>query len=68
MYFTKSARQWWASLRTQGIDRKTWKDCRLAIMDQFLTDEAEDDVLTAWRSIRGRMGSIGALLFGSLRN
>ena len=51
MYFQKSARQWWASLRTRDIAPKTWKERRRAIMKQFLTDEAEDDVLTAWRSI-----------------
>ena len=51
MYFQKSARQWWASLRTRGIAPKTWKECRRAIMKQFLTDEAEDNVLTAWRSL-----------------
>ena len=48
MYFQKSARQWWASLRTRGLAPKTWKECRRAIMKQFLTDEAEDDVLIAW--------------------
>ena len=52
MYFQKSARQWWASLQTQGIAPKTWKECRISIMDQFLTDEAKDDVLTAWRSLK----------------
>ena len=51
MYFQKSARQWWASLRTCGIAPKTWKECRRAIMNQFLTDETEDDVLTAWQSL-----------------
>ena len=56
MYFQKSARQWWASLRTQGIAPRTWKDCRIAIMMQFLTDEAEDDVLTAWRSLKLEQG------------
>ena len=52
MYFQKSARQWWASLRTRGIAPRTWKECRKAIMKQFLTDDkAEDDVLTAWQSL-----------------
>ena len=51
MYFQKFARQWWASLRTRGIAPKTWKECRRAIMKQFLTDEAEDDVLIAWQSL-----------------
>ena len=56
MYFQKSARQWWASVRTQGIAPRTWKDCRIAIMMQFLTDEAEDDVLTAWHSLKLEQG------------
>ena len=51
MNFQKSARQWWASLRTRGIAPKIWKECRRAIMKQFLTNEAEDDVLTAWQSL-----------------
>ena len=51
MYFQKSARQWWASLRTHGIAPKTWKECRRAIMKQFLTNEAEDNVFTAWQSL-----------------
>ena len=37
MFFQKSARQWWASLRTRGIAPRTWKECRRAIMKQFLT-------------------------------
>ena len=51
MYFQKSARQWWASLRTQGIAPRTWKHYRIAIMMQFFTNEAEDDVLTAWQIV-----------------
>ena len=51
MHFQKSARQWWASLRMRGIAPKTWEECRRAIMKQFLTDKAEDDVLTAWQSL-----------------
>ena len=51
MFFQKSARQWWASLRTCGIAPRTWKECKRAIMRQFLTNEAEDDVLTAWQSL-----------------
>ena len=52
MHFQKSARQWWASLRTQGIAPRTWKECRQEIMNQFLTDQAKDDVLTAWRGLK----------------
>ena len=56
MYLQKSARQWWASMRTQGTEPKTWKECRLAIMRQFLTDQAKDDVLTAWRALKFEKG------------
>ena len=52
MYLQKSARQWWASLRTQGLAPRTWKDCRLAIMTQFLTENAKDDVVTSWRGLK----------------
>ena len=52
MYLTKSGRQWWASLKTQGKAPKSWKSCRQAIMTQFLTDHAKDDVLTAWRGLQ----------------
>lgn len=52
MYFQTSARQWWASLQSHSIAPKTWKEFRIAIMDQFLTDEAEDDVLIPWRSLK----------------
>ena len=51
MYFQKSARQWWASLRTRGIAPRTWKECKRAIMKQVLTNDAEDNVLSAWQSL-----------------
>ena len=38
MHFQKSARQWWASLKTQGIAPRTWKKCLQENMKQFLTD------------------------------
>ncbi|MCO5551582.1 hypothetical protein L7F22_005087 [Adiantum nelumboides] len=50
MYLQKTPRHWWASLKGQGMAPRTWKSCRLAIMQQFLDDSAPDDVLTAWRS------------------
>ena len=56
MYFQKSARHWWASLRTKGIDPKTWKACREAIMKQFLTANAKNDVLTSWRGLKLEKG------------
>ncbi|MCO5549343.1 hypothetical protein L7F22_002812 [Adiantum nelumboides] len=52
MHLQKSARQWWASLRSKGEAPKTWKTCRVAIMKQFLSHGASDQVLTAWRSLK----------------
>ena len=56
MHFTKAARQWWASLKTQGTHPRTWKLCRSAIMKQFLTEDARDEVLTAWRGLKLERG------------
>ena len=56
MHFTKAARQWWASLKTQDTHPKTWKQCRAAIMKQFLTENAKDEVLTAWRGLKLERG------------
>lgn len=52
MYFQKSARHWWATLRAQELAPRTWKECRTAIMKQFLPKGAKDEVLTAWRSFK----------------
>ena len=52
MYLQKSARKWWASLKTKGIQPCTWKVCRLEMMKQFLTSNVRDDVLTAWRGLK----------------
>ncbi len=51
MYLQKSARKWWASLSIIGQTPKTWKECRKAIMNQFLTEHAQDDVMAEWRSL-----------------
>ena len=56
MHFTKVVRQWWASLKTQGTHPRTWKLCRSAIMKQFLTEDARDEVLTAWRGLKLKRG------------
>ena len=56
MYFQNSATQLCDSLRTQGIAPRTWRDCLLEIMNQFLTKEAKDDVLTAWKSLKLEQG------------
>ncbi|MCO5547351.1 hypothetical protein L7F22_000800 [Adiantum nelumboides] len=56
MHFTKAARQWWASLKTQDTHPRTWKLCRAAIMKQFFTEDAKDEVLTAWRGLKLEKG------------
>ncbi|MCO5557823.1 hypothetical protein L7F22_011395 [Adiantum nelumboides] len=52
MHFTKATRQWWASLKAQNTHPRTWKLFRAAIMKQFLTEDAKDEVLTAWRGLK----------------
>ena len=39
-------------LALSGEAPKTWKSMRIAIMGQFLASNAEDNVLTAWRSLK----------------
>ena len=56
MHFTKAIRQWWASLKTQGTHPRTWKLCRSAIMKQFLTEDARDEVLMAWKGLKLKRG------------
>ncbi|MCO5548399.1 hypothetical protein L7F22_001856 [Adiantum nelumboides] len=56
MHFTKAARQWWASLKTQDMHPWTWKLCQIAIIKQFLTEDAKDKVLTAWRGLNLEKG------------
>ena len=56
MHFQKSARQWCASLRTQGIAPSMWKECRQEIMNQFLTNQAKDNVLMAWQGLKLEKG------------
>ena len=58
MHFEKSVRQWWASLSTQGISPRTWKKCPQEIMKQFLTNQAKDVVLTAWRGLKLEKGKM----------
>ena len=49
----------WASLKTQGIaPRTTWKECCQEIMKQFLTNQAKDDVLTAWHGLKLEKGEL----------
>ncbi|MCO5572361.1 hypothetical protein L7F22_026114 [Adiantum nelumboides] len=56
MHLTKSACHWWSTLCAKNQAPKTWKVCRLTIMKQFLDDDAEDNVLTAWRSLKFKEG------------
>ena len=42
----------WASLRAQGLAPKTWFAMRVSIMKQFLHEQAQDDVLSTWRSLK----------------
>ncbi|MCO5594398.1 hypothetical protein L7F22_048428 [Adiantum nelumboides] len=56
MHLTKAARQWWANLKTQDTHPRTWKLCRAAIMKQFFTEDAKDEVLTAWRGLKLEKG------------
>ena len=56
MHFQKSARQWWASLKTQVIAPRMWKECCQEITKQLLTDQAKDDVLTAWCGLKSDKG------------
>ena len=37
-------------MKVQGKASKTWVECRIAILKQFLQEEARDEVLTTWRS------------------
>ena len=52
MQFQKSARQWCASLHTQGEAPKAWKAMRMAIMKQFLSSNAKDKLLTEWQNLK----------------
>ena len=56
MYLQKSARKWWASLKTKGKQPCTWKICRLELMKQFLPGNVKDDVLTSWRGLTYEKG------------
>ncbi|MCO5572638.1 hypothetical protein L7F22_026396 [Adiantum nelumboides] len=56
MHFTKAVRQWWASLKTQDTHPRTWKLCRAAIVKPFLTEDAKDEVLTAWKGLKLEKG------------
>ena len=56
MYLLKSGKKWWSSLRMAKTAPKTWKACRKAIMDQFLTDHAQDDIIAEWRGLHLKKG------------
>ena len=52
MHLQKSARQWWASLKVQRKAPKSWAECRIAILKQFLQADAKNEVLTTWQSLK----------------
>ena len=56
MYLQKSARKWWASLKSVGRQPRTWKACRALMMKQFLTPNVKDEVFTAWRALKLEKG------------
>ena len=39
-----------------GTAPKTWKAYQKAIMDQFLTDHAQDDIIAKWRGLHLKKG------------
>ena len=43
---------WWASLKVQGKAPKSWVECRIAILKQFLQADAKNEVLTTWQSLK----------------
>lgn len=56
MYLQKSTCKWWASLKVVGQQPRTWKACRAAMMQQFLTANVKDDVFTVWRGLNLEKG------------
>ena len=56
MYVTKSGRKWWSKLQMEGEAPTTWKSCRQAIMKQFLTSHAQDDVIAEWHGLHMEKG------------
>lgn len=51
MYLIKSGNKWWSSLRMAKTVPKTWKACQKTIMDQFLIDHAQDNIIVEWRGL-----------------
>ena len=47
MHLTKTAREWWMNLKSQGSHPKTWKFCCSAIWNHFLSKEAKARVISA---------------------
>ena len=56
MYLQKSARKWWSKLRMTGQAPRTWKACHKAIMHQFSTSHAQDDVIAEWQDLHMEKG------------
>ena len=56
MYLQKSGRKWWSKLQMTRQAPKTWKACCKAIMKQFLTSHAQDDVIAEWHGLHMEKG------------
>ena len=52
MHLTKTAREWWMNLKSQGLHPKTWKLCRFAIWKCFISKEAKSGIFFAWRRLQ----------------
>ena len=51
-HFTEGSKLCHVAMYFQKSATRTWKECRTAIMKQFLPKGAKDEVLTAWRSFK----------------
>ena len=56
MHLQKGACQWWASLQIQGTASRTWTKSKSRFMEHFLTDQACDNSLATWRSLKMEQG------------
>lgn len=45
-------------MRVQNMESKTWWACRIAIMKNFLTNEAKEYVLMAWQRLKHEKGEL----------
>ena len=52
MHLQNTTCQWWASLKVQRKAPKSWTECRIAILKQFLQADTKNEVHTTWRSLK----------------